>query len=133
MVDHKVPHDRYPGSFFDMRNLWTLCARDNNSKRDLSADEWLAALRPASAGIAGRDGRLHPPGRTEPVHLRRHAARCPMTLNSVCDRHDHTPDLPDRELRAHALAGRGTRCRGAPGRAGLPRAQGRHRSPACGA
>lgn len=27
-----------------------------------------------------------------------------MTLNSVCDTHDHTPGLPDRELRAHALA-----------------------------
>jgi 5-methylcytosine-specific restriction endonuclease McrA len=54
VVDHKVPHDRYPGSFFDMRNLWTLCARDNNSKRDLSADEWLAALarrRPASRAV----------------------------------------------------------------------------------
>ena len=35
VVDHKTPHDRYPGSFFDMSNLWTLCSADNNSKRDL--------------------------------------------------------------------------------------------------
>ena len=24
VVDHRTPHDRYPGSFFDMTNLWTL-------------------------------------------------------------------------------------------------------------
>ena len=33
-----------PGSFFDMTNLWTLCSADNNSKRDLTVEEWKAAL-----------------------------------------------------------------------------------------
>lgn len=27
-----------------------------------------------------------------------------MTLNSVCDTHDHDPGLPGRDLRLHALA-----------------------------
>ncbi len=27
-----------------------------------------------------------------------------MTLNSVCDGHDHAPGLPDEPLRAHVLA-----------------------------
>ena len=44
VVDHRTPHDRYPGSFFDMTNLWTLCSADNNSKRDLTVEEWKAAL-----------------------------------------------------------------------------------------
>ena len=44
VVDHMTPHDRYPGSFFDMSNLWTLCSADNNSKRDLTVEEWKAAL-----------------------------------------------------------------------------------------
>jgi hypothetical protein len=54
VVDHRTPHDRYGGSFFDMSNLWTLCARDNNSKRDLSVEEWQAALarrRPATSTV----------------------------------------------------------------------------------
>jgi HNH endonuclease len=51
VVDHRTPHDRYPGSFYDLSNLWLLCSRDNNSKRDLSVEQWLAALarrRPSS-------------------------------------------------------------------------------------
>jgi 5-methylcytosine-specific restriction endonuclease McrA len=32
VVDHKTPHDRFPGSFYDKANLWTLCQADNNSK-----------------------------------------------------------------------------------------------------
>jgi 5-methylcytosine-specific restriction endonuclease McrA len=44
VVDHRTPHDRYPGSFYDMANLWTLCQADNNSKRDLTVEEWRAAL-----------------------------------------------------------------------------------------
>ena len=56
VVDHRTPHDRYPGSFFDMTNLWTLCSAHNNSKRDLTVEEWKAALarrapaRPMTAG-----------------------------------------------------------------------------------
>ena len=56
VVDLKTPHDRYRGSFYDMANLWTLCAADNNSKRDLTVAEWQAALarrkRPASPSLA---------------------------------------------------------------------------------
>jgi 5-methylcytosine-specific restriction endonuclease McrA len=56
VVDHRTPHDRYPGSFFDVTNLWTLCSADNNSKRDLTVDEWKAALARRAPTQAPRDG-----------------------------------------------------------------------------
>ena len=56
VVDHRTPHDRYPGSFFDTANLWTLCSADNNSKRDLTVDEWIAALARRAPTKAPTDG-----------------------------------------------------------------------------
>ena len=66
VVDHRTPHDRFPGSFFEMSNLWLLCSRDNNSKRDLSVDEGLAALarrRPTSVTTTVNYTRNPAPGR----------------------------------------------------------------------
>ena len=56
VVDHRTPHDRYPGSFYDMSNLWTLCSADNNRKGDLTVEDWRAALArraPTQAPAAG--------------------------------------------------------------------------------
>jgi hypothetical protein len=33
-----------PGSFFDPLNLWVLCSGCNASKRDLTVEEWEAAV-----------------------------------------------------------------------------------------
>ena len=56
VVDHRTPHDRYPGSFFDVTNLWTLCSADNNSKRDLTVEEWKAALARRAPARPTTDG-----------------------------------------------------------------------------
>ena len=99
VVDHRTPHDRFPG-LLRHDQPGTLCSADNNSKRDLTVDEWKAAL--ARRAPTSRDRRAAGPEhlrhqRTAPVSHPQEASVVPRRVRS---RRSTRPSRPSAGTRA---------------------------------
>jgi hypothetical protein len=66
VADHRIPVQRWQGAFADTTNLWTLCKACNNSKGDMTVEEWYSSAQAPSAR-SGRQGASYAAQRSAPA------------------------------------------------------------------